>query len=323
MAMSPTEAEGATGEDGMTWSDNSTLQELNTIHAQHVTAVSAQAANAACYADTAAKQASMLAQWVNYLWSEVSNLQMKVKDLEDWKRKALEDMNKLRTEHKALKRRVMPDDGTEEPPNVPKAKSLPAISAEDSSSATTPVAVERKPQKALTVAMGPPPGLGLDAATPLDEMPCEGVTVEPSTIDGKECQKVDWRIGHLSSKLKNNMGRALVSSPFKAWTLEDVRLMVMPEKDAQKGARSKKQKEQYTKKVTEGPLDACLKIKVPECPPPHIVQYYLKVGNVRKGPFEHNFQDSAVHGCSDFGINWLDQVETDQSLLVSVEIVKM
>jgi len=159
--------------------------------------------------------------------------------------------------------------------------------------------------------------------TAADEGLLEGVHVTPTTVDGVDCENAEWRIGHLSTKLKGCMGRALVSSPFSAWGLEDLRLMVFPDgKEVSKGPRSRRQKELYAKKVSEGPLEGCLKLKVPACPPPHVLEYYLKIGNTRKGPFNHNFAESTVNGCLDFGIDWLKQVDADQSLTVGVEILR-
>lgn len=99
--------------------------------------------------------------------------------------------------------------------------------------------------------------------------------------------------------------------------------MVFPEgKELTKGPRSKRQRELYAKKVNEGPLDGCLKIKVPSCPSETELQYFLKVGTSRKGPFRHNFAENTVSGCDDFGVDWLKQLEADGSLLVCVEFVK-
>ncbi|CAE6966335.1 unnamed protein product, partial [Symbiodinium natans] len=70
---------------------------------------------------------------------------------------------------------------------------------------------------------------------------------------------------------------ALVSPPFNAAGLEELRLMVFPEgKETTKGPRSKRQRELYSKKVNEGPLEGCLKLKVPSCPPQLELHYFLK-----------------------------------------------
>lgn len=293
------------------WSSDM-MTEMNSLHAQHVSAVTSQATSAAWHADIAAKQAASLAQWVQYLWGQVATLQEEVKDLEDWKKKSLEEMNRLRAAHKALRKNVMPD-AEEESPSPPKSKSMPRLD--------TPEREEAVP-KSVTVADLSPSPLAA-AELPLDDGALEGVAVNPVNIDGVDLQRAQWRIPHLSQKLKSCMGRSLVSSPFTAWGLEDLRLMVFPDsKDSFKTQRTKKQKEQYTKMVTEGPLEGCLKFKVSDCPAPHVLEYYLKVGNARKGPFRHNFSESTVHGCAEFDVDWLQEVESDQSLTVTVEIMK-
>jgi len=100
--------------------------------------------------------------------------------------------------------------------------------------------------------------------------------------------------------------------------------MVVPDgRDVARGLKgTKRQKEAYAKKVSEGPLEGCLKLKVPECPEPGVVEYSLRVGDATKGPFRHNFVDTSVNGCDDFGIDWLRQVEPDHSLTVSVLIFR-
>eukprot|EP00929_Paragymnodinium_shiwhaense_P108945 TRINITY_DN75298_c0_g1_i1.p1 TRINITY_DN75298_c0_g1~~TRINITY_DN75298_c0_g1_i1.p1 ORF type:complete len:358 (-),score=74.78 TRINITY_DN75298_c0_g1_i1:247-1320(-) len=322
---------------GEAWEGPTT--DLNALQHQHMTAVTSlsasQATSAAWHADIAAKQAASLAQWVQYLWNQVTTLQKRVMELEDWKKNTLDEMSKLRFEHKNLRRKAFPDGEADNAPPLPKAKSVPVLIADTVESGTTsptgmPVA-KRKANKAQTESvlklkgMGPPPGLedSLDAReAENDDGNLEGVQVELLEVDGRTCMTAEWRIGHLSVKLRNCMGRALVSPPFKAWGLEDLRLMIFADgrDDASTGPRSKRQKDQYSKKVTEGPLDGCIKLKVPDCPPPHLLEYCLRIGSVRRGPFSHNFSENTINGCSEFGIDWLKQVDVDQSLKVTVEI---
>mmetsp|Transcript_14874 Transcript_14874/g.42680 ORF Transcript_14874/g.42680 Transcript_14874/m.42680 type:complete len:412 (-) Transcript_14874:156-1391(-) len=392
LALENPQAEAGEGspKDPAWWSAAAGLgdmtQELNSIHQANATC-------AAFHADVAAKHAASLAQWVQYLWTQIASLQNKIFELEDWKKKTLDDMTKLRFEHKLLRRKLMPDGEGEDAGLPAKAKSLPLLLAEHVDSADSTSKSKRNKAASPTSSptsspgsMRPPPGLEMlpdgskdntskrvsfgpaaelpalaalpaaGAATPkgaepparstselslsqsetgsfgsetsptsavIDESLLEGVHVTPSAIDGVECESAEWRIGHLSTKLRGCMGRALVSSSFTAWGLEDLRLMVFPDgKEVAKGPRSRRQKELYAKKVSEGPLEGCLKLKVPDCPAPHILEYFLKVGDVRKGPFKHNFAESTVNGCVDFGIDWLKQVEADHSLTVSVEILR-
>jgi hypothetical protein len=281
-----------------------------------------------------------LAQWVHHLWGQVHLLQGKVVELEDWKRKALDDVRRLRDEQKVLKRRVTGTEGSDDVPEalLPRAKTLPDMSREDMPNP------------------GPPPGLGTptggqdllkDTETSASLPPksstsgsllrcntgsslaegdgqLEGVQVTEGDVMGKPCEMAEWRIGHLSAKLKGCMGRALVSPPFAAAGVEDVRLMVYPDgKDAGQGPRTKRQKELYAKKVVEGPLDACLKMKfVPESSERGTLEYFLSVGHERRGPFKHDFTENTVNGCDDFGLDWLKQLDQDQSLTLRVEILK-
>jgi len=370
--------------------------DINSIHAANATC-------AAFHADVAAKNAASLAQWVQLLWGQVAALQGKVLELEEWKIKTLDDMNRLRFEHALLRKKVSPYTEEDVPPLPGKAKSLPLLLAEHVDPGATAAAAaaaaneagERKArknkEKAASIASGgsasssapssmrPPPGLetvesslssldksrtvrfagaavaaeqsprspvGLPSPEPSesslgvphsismlseishltdapDEGLLEGVSVAAATVDGVGAEIASWRIGNLSTKLRGCMGRALVSSPFGMLGLQDLRLMVFPDgKEVAKGPRSRRQKELYVKKVTEGPLEGSVKLKVPDCPAPHTLRYYLKIGNCRRGPFEHNFAESTVNGCLDFGVDWLEQVEADLSMTVTVEVLK-
>lgn len=304
---------------------------------------------AAAHAEVAAKHAASLAQWVQYLWGTLATLQNKVQELEDWKRRALEDVRKLREEHRALKKKVFEDglgDDTPASVQLSKLKSLsPSITGDAPQAIFPPGFGEAR----LADSHSPPGSPSCTKASDWDEaadLPhknsslCsissefsgyltepdthhEGVLVSIGEVDGFECERAEWRIGQLSTKLRGCMGRALVSSPFSAAGLQDIRFMVCADgKDTTKGPRSRRQKEIYTKKVMEGPLDGCLKLKVSSSPPTLELQYYLKVGTQRRGPFRHNFSENTVCGCDDFGIDWLKQLEADSSLTVTVEILK-
>jgi hypothetical protein len=423
----------------------------------HIHTVNAQ--NAAYHADVAAKHAASLAQWVQFLHSEVAQLQGKIVELEDWKRNTLDDMQRLRSAHQVLRRRVMiqeqeQDAGT---PMMIATKSLPTpvgqpllladalgptagkggkkgkvSTSPDTESSSGPGGLRPPPGlETITLpgvpanrsgskgSLAPPPNtpatntaamspvvlphphpleqsspagaawgcdgcskwstdhpnllrnrctmgcdfdlcqhcykaqearrssplaltLSAEAAASPEVSPtaspltpgisgeragdeghlAEGVHVSPSTVDGVECESAEWRIGNLTTKLKGCMGRALVSSPFNAAGLQDLRLMVFPDgkEVTSKGPRTRAQKELYAKKVKEGPIDGCLKIKVPDCT--RVLEFYLRIGAVRKGPFRHDFSENAVvDGCQDFGVDWLEQVGPDLSLTVAVEIL--
>lgn len=304
------------------------------------------ATTAAYHADVAAKHAASLAQWVPHLQYTLQGLQNKVAELEGWKKGALEDVRKLRDEHKALRRKVLgEEDKAEDAIGLPlKSKSQPPTSSDERAASPAPpglMLTPAKPSRPVEVDGSPcaddagimpttPLGIPSDVSSSWDVEagPLEGVTVGEGEVEGKSCVRAEWHIGHISTKLRGCMGRALVSSPFTAAGLEDLRLMICPDgKDGaakiRQGPRSRRQKELYAKKVTEGPLDGCLKLKAPTSASdtPQEIEYYLKVGSTRMGPFKHNFTEETVSGCDDFGVDWLKMLEPDLSLTVCVEII--
>lgn len=150
----------------------------------------------------------------------------------------------------------------------------------------------------------------------------EAVQVVPISIEnGSAATRCEWRIGSVKLKLKGSMGRPLVSPPFAVDGLRDLRLMVYPDaKEVVKGPRSRSQKEYYATMVSQGPLHGALRLKVAELGCATMIKFYLTVGSVRRGPFNYDAQGHAVHGCDDFGIDWLDYVEDSGCLVVGVEI---
>lgn len=286
------------------------------------------AATAAYQAEMANKHCVALAVWVQHLWQQVQLLQGKVVELEDWKRKALDDVRKLREDQKELKLQVC--DAAHEGSGLPqKAVTLPAQGIQNPGpppGLSTPPGMREDSVASSSFGNASEPTSGyisssLTAAEADGQL--EGIQVTEGEVEGQPCEIAEWRIGHLSSKLKGCMGKALVSPPFAAAGLEDVRLMVFPDgKDAAKGPRSKRQKELYAKKVSEGPLDGCLKMKfVPE-EGSRVLEYYLSVGSERRGPFKHDFGEKNINGCDDFEVDWLAQLDQDLSLTLRVQILK-
>lgn len=136
-----------------------------------------------------------------------------------------------------------------------------------------------------------------------------------------DTQKVEWNIRNFSTKLKAQMGRPLVSAPFTLGEFEEVRLMVTPcMQEGSTGPRSRKEKEQFTKNVTEGPLRASLTLKIPNAPCCK-VRYCLSVGKEKTGPYECDFSNTAIDNRGSFGINWLSELDKDLSITVSVEML--
>lgn len=324
------------------------------------------AAFAAYQAEMAAQYAGTLAQWHDHLWRQIAVLQRKVDELQSWKSKTVDEMTKLRFEHKVL-RHQYPDLKDEEPALPAKTRSSPLLLADriEAPDALYKRSKEKKVSwgSAAFSGMRAPPGLesqaspggrsvksaASESATPMsnlslmsmgstvmDEGVFEGISVTENTTKqmfkkGDEeiwalSYSAEWRIGNFAAKMKSCMGRPLVSPPFGAKGLENLRLMVFPDgKEPAQGPRSRRQKEAYVKMATEGPFSAGLKLKVPDCPPPHVVPYFLYVGGLRSGYFEHNFGEKSVNSHMEVfsSANWLDQVEPDQSLLVKVEVLQL
>jgi len=145
----------------------------------------------------------------------------------------------------------------------------------------------------------------------------EAVRVGPCEVVGVDCIRAEWRVEHLSSRLKSSMGKPIVSPPFTAGGLLDLRLMVTPQR------RSRQSKETYVATVTKGPLFGSLKLKATNLEQ-FVVDCYLTVGAVRRGPFSYDLSEQAVCGCEDFGVDWLKHLDSDGSCLrVSLEILQV
>merc|ERR1719183_323791 len=207
-------------------------------------------------------------------------------------------------------------------PSTPETKALMAGPPGLERVATTATSISAESEEVL---VPDAPGL-VRTDTSCYDAQNEGVIVKELSLEGDPAQRAEWRIGHLSVKLRGCMGRALVSPPFSAWGMEDLRLMLFPDHLNPQGPRSRRAKELYQKRVSDGPLDGCLKLKVPSCPAPHVLKYYLTIGNSlenRKGPFTHNFAECTVSEPVEFDKDWLLLIDGDGGLNVSVDIIQM
>jgi len=206
------------------------------------------------------------------------------------------------------------------PPGLMSTQAVPKMMAS--------AALTRSPPPGL-----PPPPPGPPALTRAATAPAEydinahvgtpeAVHVAPITINGgRAVMRGEWRIGSLKAKLKGSMGRPLVSPPFAVNGLRDLRLMVYPDaKEVVKGPRNRSQKEQYAAMINQGPLHGALRLKVAELGCATLIRFHLTIGTIRCGPFEYDAFGHAVHGCDDFGVDWLEHVEESGCLLVGVEI---
>jgi len=136
-----------------------------------------------------------------------------------------------------------------------------------------------------------------------------------------ESMRVDWKIKDFSTKLRGAMGRPIVSSPFTLWEFGEVRLMVTPDvQGSNTGTRTRKDKEQFAKMVTSGPLKASLMLKVPNARP-CLLKYQLRVGDKVFGPHKYDFSNTAMDNRGSFNINWLSEMDQDSSITVGVEML--
>ena len=140
---------------------------------------------------------------------------------------------------------------------------------------------------------------------------------------GSVCTRVEWRIDDLNGKLQASMGRPLVSPPFAALGLPNLRLMVFPDgRETMKNARSSERKGLYTQMIKKGPLHASLKLKADCLQCATVMTVNLLVGQVRAGPLVYDFSEQAIHGLDDLGVDWLKQVDKGNgSLTVGIEIL--
>lgn len=279
---------------------------------------SADAANAAnLHASSILTQYNQLLIQYEYekqfFQDQVSALTAKVTDLELWKKGALSQMKDLREQHKILRRKCGVED---EAPFVSRSVTCPAPSLTKSESQDVGGGLDR----AISV---PSPEIKRTLSEPTDLAEADaGVKVLDSTQGGRPSQKAVWTISHFSMKLRGAMGRPVVSPAFKIWELDEVRLMVTPDAhDASKAPRTRREKEEFTKRVSDGPCECCLKLKVPT-PQSAPLEYFLTVGGVTKGPFSFDFSGSAINNCNDFDLDWLAQVGQDSSIVVGVEVVQ-
>ncbi|CAK9054333.1 unnamed protein product [Durusdinium trenchii] len=165
------------------------------------------------------------------------------------------------------------------------------------------------------------PDVSTPTGPPVEVSP--GITVGQVDVWGMACTRAEWRIEDIREKLQASMGRPLVSPPFSARGLPNLRLMVFPDaREAAKGVRQRERKGLYATMVKKGPVHASLKLKADCLRDATVLRFHLTVGTVRCGPFTYDYAECAVHGCEDFNIDWLKEIdEASESLRVGVEIL--
>jgi hypothetical protein len=321
----------------------------------------AAAAAAAMHSASQNFNAMQLWQWVHNLQRENDELQRKVKELEQWKIRTLEEMRDLRKIQQSLKKRIGPsaDEDREiekPPPGLKKTISPAPDNAPDLSKISSPPGLEppsnsppsysadaneellrtytaparltqAEPLSVLVAEDEVNPRPKLEPRPSLESICTEGILSQEGVITKPSDRgiRAEWRIGHLSAKLRRCMGKQLVSPAFEAFDMTDLKLMIsVGDSDDSAAARNRKTKEQYNKKVTEGPLDARMKLKVPCSKPPYTkMTYRFMVGDKEENqttPITHDFSESTVSNAAEFGCDWLAEVDGDCGITVSVEI---
>ena len=111
-----------------------------------------------------------------------------------------------------------------------------------------------------------------------------GIKIFGIDYAGSMCTRVEWRIDDLNGKLQASMGRPLVSPPFAALGLPNLRLMVFPDgRETMKNARSSERKGLYTQMIKKGPLHGSLKLKADCLQCATVMTVNLLVGQVLQG----------------------------------------
>jgi len=171
----------------------------------------------------------------------------------------------------------------------------------------------------LTAAYSQKPAL-LTSAAPCDDHAPPGISITPTDL-GK---LIRWEIPSFQCKMQGNNGRPLVSPPFSACGLPNLRLMVSMERDVSK-SKSAKGKNSMKAAAKHGPLAGSLKLKA-DCLEgcATVLKFNLSVGAAKIGPFMFDFSQQAVHGPEDLGIDWLGQVDSNTgNIHVGVELLEV
>lgn len=183
------------------------------------------------------------------------------------------------------------------------------------------------------LSLPPPASLSRAVTVPSQTVPQNGVTINAAEVDSQPCTRAEWQIRNLRSKLRGGFGRALVSPPFEACGLSNLRLMFVPSRpeeeevqDAEAGGkvmpRGKMLKDKYVSMVNQGPLRGTLKLKAGGPEDMLAMRFNLTVGSVRRGPFFYDFAEHSLHGSDDFGTNWLEHADAKTGCLtLGVEII--
>lgn len=185
-----------------------------------------------------------------FLRHQVVELTHKLAELDRWKMQNMCLVRDLRDQNRALQRKI----GDDSP--VPFEHRVDdEAEAFLSKARTAPPSASPPPPPGTPGPMpGPTPGrmLGPFNSTIQDFDADIGLKVYKTKIDGADALRADWKVKSFSTKLHGAMGRPVVSAPFDMFRMEDLRLMITPEvQESSIGSRSRKEKEQFSKMVSD------------------------------------------------------------------------
>lgn len=265
---------------------------------------------------------SIWSQWqaqVFQFHQQIYNLGCLVADLEASSQSIHLQMKELRNKNALLRSRL--SIAQRPPAHVPRAVAQQAEPIEVEPACTFSVCPGLLPGHSQSgfhpdVNWGEIESFNMDVPPPVA---ADAISTRASLIDGRLGTVVQWRIHCFSAQLAGAMGRSLVSPPFHVGSLSGLRLMVAAKVQGVFAPRGQRARKAHKKLVTEGPLDGCLMLKVPNAPDLPL-EYHVFIGDHRGGPFANNFFDQCVATQSHLGIDWLQERGHDGSLLVGVEI---
>jgi hypothetical protein len=204
---------------------------------------------------------------------------------------------------------------------VPARPDQPRASPRPAPVGTPPAAAAAEPLKAK-VLEAPSQG-GLTAAAPTGDAP-QGISIQQGGLPGSAM--IEWGIDSFCGKLQSNGSRPMVSPPFSACGLPNLRLMVSvaAREPAKSRGRERKGAAKSTAALKRGPLQGALKLKADCLQGATVMTFNLHVGPAKSGPFTYDFSQQAVHGPDDFGVDWREQVDgSNGTLRVGVEILEV
>jgi hypothetical protein len=269
---------------------------------------------------------SRSAQLCHQLHNKQQNLHSRVQKLERSRGQITKDIAEMLKEAQAMEE-LLPNKKEKDSASSNKARSFPIARTE--TSGARPSSAEKVSMQGGSVM--PPPGLGWEPS-PKARSSATGeaqLTVRDEQVGGRIVHKVSWRIDRVETKLRDCLGRPLVSQPFEVKDtvdLPELRLMVIPSLGANPSGQSlttKEQKARYEALIKGRSLTGHLKLKVANrvTDARLMIRFNLSVGSQVKQNIIHDFADRIIHGFEFSESSWLEELGNDGSLTVGVDIL--